>query len=381
MPCRPQLLLVTRNLPPLRGGMERLNARMAIEMAAAYEVTVLAPKGSLELGEGIRLRASPMGGLAGFLIWATVATAYEALRRRPTWVLGGSGLVAPIVWLAARLSRARAALYIHGLDVVVDHFVYQAAWLPFIRRADHIFANSHNTAALTEAAGVPASRVSVVNPGTSLPDIVAPLTLATTFRAERGLGSARILLSVGRLTARKGLASFVEHVLPSIVQMHPTAVLVVIGDDAQDALSGGDTSQRMQAQAAASRQGLDRHVRFLGPVGEDDLLAAYVASDVHVFPVRDVRGDVEGFGMVAIEAAATGLPTVACAVGGVPDAIAEGVSGYLVAPGDTMAFAAAVNRVLEAGRSSFDAKARAFASGFAWERFGEHIRAALDDKS
>lgn len=376
---RPRLLLVTRNLPPLRGGMERLNAQMALELSLAYDVTVIAPKGSQYMGDEVTLRTSPIGGLAGFLSWAMLTSITEAVTRRPAWVLGGSGLVAPIVWLAARLSRARAALYVHGLDLVVDHVVYRAIWLPFVKRADRIIANSRNTAALAVAAGVPFSHTIVVNPGTLLPETSVSSQVAAAFRDKHSFGDSKILLSVGRLTARKGLANFIDHVLPAVVHAHSSTILVVIGDDAQDALAGGNTSQRDQALAAAIRRGLEDRVHFLGPVQENELVAAYAASDVHVFPVRDVRGDVEGFGMVAIEAAAHGLPTVATAVGGVPDAVAEGVSGYLVPSEDAAAFVLAVNNVLDRGRGTFDTTARAFADGFAWARFGEGVRCALED--
>lgn len=379
MSRRPRLLLVTRNLPPLRGGMERLNAHMAQELAREFDVTVLAPSASLDLGESVVLRTSPVPGMAGFLAWAMFTSVFEAWRSRPDWVLGGSGLVAPIAWAAARLSSSGFALYLHGLDIVVDHWLYRVAWLPFVRRADRVIANSRHTASLAAAAGLASRHVVVVNPGTDLPsDPLAGAMLVQAFRERHGLDGARILLSVGRLTARKGLAAFVENVLPGIVRKYPSAMLVVIGDDAQDALAGGNTSQRTQAQAAAGRAGLERHVRFLGPVDEPELLAAYAASDVHVFPVREVPGDVEGFGMVAIEAAAYGLPTVATRVGGVPDAVADGRSGYLVPAADPVAFVAAVNTVLSAGRASFDASAREFASGFAWKHFGTGVRGALE---
>jgi phosphatidylinositol alpha-1,6-mannosyltransferase len=379
MPRPARLILVTRNLPPLRGGMERLNARMAQELSRDFEVTVVAPKGSLALGDAIALRTCPWAGLAAFLMWATFVTLGQALRQRPAWILGGSGLVAPIAWLAARLSGARIALYLHGLDIIVDNRVYRMAWLPFIRRVDRAITNSRHTCALACAAGVPAARVTIVNPGTSLPEAVIAPEVAAAFRLKHGLVGAQLLLSVGRLTARKGLASFVAHVLPAVVKAFPSAVLVVIGDDAQDALAGGDTSQRSQANAEAVRLGLQQHVRFLGPVSEDELIAAYAASDVHVFPVREVPGDVEGFGMVAIEAAAHGLPTVATAVGGVPDAVADGITGHLVQPDDAPAFAAAIESILVKGRAVFDTPARAFAARFAWPCFGEGVRAALKD--
>jgi phosphatidylinositol alpha-1,6-mannosyltransferase len=116
---------------------------------------------------------------------------------------------------------------------------------------------------------------------------------------------------------------------------------------------------------------------MLGAVSEEDLRGAYDASTVHVFPVRDIPGDVEGFGMVAIESAAQGLPTVAFDCGGVPDAVADGISGRLVKAGDYAAFAAAVIDVSRAGRETFDVPCRRFAAGFEWTSFGEKMRAIL----
>jgi phosphatidylinositol alpha-1,6-mannosyltransferase len=199
----------------------------------------------------------------------------------------------------------------------------------------------------------------------------------TAFRERHQLGDGDILLSVGRLTARKGLAQFVEQALLRILRGRPGTTLVVIGDDAQDALAGHGTNERARILDIAQNLGIPSAVRMLGPVSEDDLRAAYDASTVHVFPVRDVPGDVEGFGMVAVEAAAQGLPTVAFACGGVPDAVADGVSGRLVAAGDYASLAEAVIEVSEAGRDVFDQPCRAFAAGFEWSIFGNKMRAIL----
>ena len=110
------------------------------------------------------------------------------------------------------------------------------------------------------------------------------------------------------------------------------------------------------------------HLRFLGSASDADLSEAYQAADVLVFPVRDLAGDVEGFGMVAVEAAAHGLPTVAYATGGVVDAVAEGESGTLLAPGDEAGFAAATLRLL--AQPMPPGRVRGFAERFAWSQFG-----------
>jgi phosphatidylinositol alpha-1,6-mannosyltransferase len=113
----------------------------------------------------------------------------------------------------------------------------------------------------------------------------------------------------------------------------------------------------------------------LGKVDDATLGQAYRSSRVHVFPVLDLPGDMEGFGMVALEAAAHGLPTVAFAVGGIPDAVSPEVSGLLITPGDYAALATGIIALLAGERPDITAQScRDFAAGFAWSRFGERAR-------
>ncbi|KJV30922.1 glycosyltransferase family 4 protein [Luteibacter yeojuensis] len=372
---RSSLLMVTRNLPPLRGGMERLNDEMVATLSSTFDVTVIAPKGT-DPGSGwhpsTRLLTSPLGGVGGFLAWAFFAATWCAFRRRPRWVVGGSGLVAPIVCMAGLWASA-TALYLHGLDIIVDHALYRRVWLPCIRRVTLVLSNSRNTASLAQDAGIARSRIRIINPGTSLP---AHAKGDGSFRRAHGLGDGPLLLSVGRLTRRKGLTAFVQDVLPALVARHPGMRLAVVGGDAVDALVGG-TGHVEALRAAVSTAGLGAHVAIVGPVDEASLAAAYRDADVHVFPVVAVPGDVEGFGMVAIEAAAHGLPTVAYAVGGVPDAVAQGESGILVAAGNASLFAAALDDVIRRGRAGYAEGCLRFASGFGWPRFGAQMTQAL----
>ena len=153
---------------------------------------------------------------------------------------------------------------------------------------------------------------------------------------------------------------------------------MIIGDDAPDALRRGSVDEGQRLADCADSLGLQGRVHRLGPCDDATLNQAYAAADVHVFPVRHVPGDIEGFGMVAIEAAAHGLPTVAFAVGGVPDAISHGNSGYLLRPGDYDGFADRVCDVLAAGRDSLmRGTSREFAHNFAWKHFGERLRRML----
>jgi phosphatidyl-myo-inositol dimannoside synthase len=371
-----RILLITRNLPPLLGGMERLNWHMAKELARNAQVHVIGPRGARDMSPPeVKVREAPLRPLAAFLLVALWRALREALICRPNTVLAGSGLTAPLAWLVGRICRARVVVYVHGLDIAVPNLIYRCLWLPAIRRADRVIANSRATASLAEQAGVTPERIGIVHPGVDLPENEADGESTTDFRSKHRLADRPLLLSVGRLTRRKGLLEFVANVLPGIVRAEPRVLLLIVGDAAQHALHG--KSQTLEAiQAAADAAGVGQHLYFLGKLPESELRAAYRASDVHVFPIRRIPGDPEGFGMVAIEAAAHGLPTVAYASGGVVDAVSNGVSGCLVEPEDTIGFASAVLNILST-RSASSAM-RNFASRFSWENFGNAIRLELD---
>jgi phosphatidyl-myo-inositol dimannoside synthase len=376
MPAGPRLLLVTRNLPPLLGGMERLNQHLLAELARNFEVEVCGPSVSGGLvPPGVVFRGAPLRPLPAFLAGSMVNALAAAARRKPALVLAGSGLTTPLALSAARLCGARAAAYLHGLDIAVDHPLYQRLWVRRFRRLDLVLVNSRSTAALAEAAGVDPGRIRVVHPGVEMPPWNPALGL--DFRRRFDLGTRPLLLSVGRLTQRKGLAEFIREAMPSLVARCPEVYLAIIGDEAANALKGGPAGQRQRIATLVRELGLERNVGLLGPQDDAMLRAAFFAARALVFPVLDLPGDTEGFGMVAVEAAAHGLATVAFAVGGVRDAVSDPESGTLLPPGDYVAMIRCLGDLLqgEEPQESARLRRREFASRFEWQLFGETARA------
>lgn len=370
-------LLVTRNFPPLLGGMEKVNQQMLIALQQGWRIALCGPAGCAEFApEMTEVRQSRVKPLPAFLIAAFWRAMYMAIRKKPEWVIAGSGLTAPIAWIAARSTGAKVAVYLHGLDIVAPSRAYQWIWLPFIRRCDALLVNSSNTARLAESKGVPRNRVHLLHPGTELPELNS--TASNEFRKHFGLAQKPLLLSVGRLTQRKGLAEFVTQALPIIVSRVPDTLLIVVGDEAVDALSTRAGSERARILAAAREAGVGDKVLFLGRCNDLTLSQAYQASDLHIFPVLELAGDVEGFGMVALESAAHGLSSVAFAVGGVPDALHDGCTGTLIEPGDYAAMAAEVIRRLGHTRDQTGVSdCRKFAAGKTWPIFGDRLRELL----
>ena len=377
---RPKALVLTRNLPPLVGGMERLIWHILDELTPDYEVHAVGPRGSADRApEGVSITEVTESPLWRFLLGMKWKAVWQAMRLRPRLVMAGSGLTAPFAWLAARLVGARAVVYLHGLDIEAQHRLYRAVWLPFIRRCDIVLANSHFTRGLALQAGVDESRIRILHPGVDLPDMSNADAGRSGFRERYGLGTRPVMLYVGRITERKGLAPFVEECLPDIVAAVPEAVLVVIGDEPRQALLKGN-SLMDGIERSLAEQGATESVRFLGARAHDDpeISEGYFAADVHVFPVQDRPGDHEGFGMVAVESAAHGLPTVAFSNGGVPDAVVEGGSGHLVPSGEQSRFAQQVVTCL-LQRRSHRSQTRTFAQEFAWPKFGNTLRRVMED--
>ncbi|MFD4969432.1 glycosyltransferase family 4 protein [Streptomyces sp. NPDC058424] len=143
-------------------------------------------------------------------------------------------------------------------------------------------------------------------------------------RARLGLTDRPVVVCVSRLVRRKGQDTLIR-AMPRILAAEPDTVLLIVG--------GGPYEKELRALAA--RTGVSGSVRFTGAVPWAELPAHYGAGDVFAMPCRTRRGglDVEGLGIVYLEASATGLPVVAGDSGGAPDAVLDGETGWVVRGG------------------------------------------------
>lgn len=180
-----------------------------------------------------------------------------------------------------------------------------------------------------------------------------PRFRADAMRAEMTQGNRdeTVLLYVGRLSLEKQI----EHIRPVLEQV-PNTRLVLVGDG--------------PARAVLERQFAGQPVTFMGYLRGGRLAQAYASADIFVFPSR-----LETFGLVVIEAMASGLPVVAARVGGVADIVSEGVNGYSFESGDVAALLAGVQKIASnrEKRVWMGQRARAYAETQSWEAIMDEV--------
>jgi glycosyltransferase involved in cell wall biosynthesis len=245
--------------------------------------------------------------------------------------------------------RARRVVVVHGLDLVYQQrrgalSRAYGAFFALFRACQGVFsaivANSRNTAALAERAGL--RRVVVVNPSLPRGDLVGAAPSAADLPANWPAQGPRILY-FGRLVPRKGALWFAQSVLPSL----PGDCEFVVVGHGPDA-DYRDTLRRCE------------RTRCLGRVDARPLAAMIRAADVVVMPnvATPDAVDVEGFGLAAVEASALGGRLLASAIDGIPDAVADGVTGTLVPSGNATAWVRATEAALDAAFDATDDDAR-----------------------
>lgn len=337
--------MLTQDFPPRVGGTaEFLHQLARMLVRRGDEVMVVTPSygGSIVEADGYRLvryhRPRRLASLA-----AAAAFSRATLGNRATVVFLGHLMttlgIAPLLW--RRLAGLPYVILIHGTDL--DYSLTASRLDGFVARrllenASSIIVNSRYTGSRLSSWGFPGKLISVVHPGVDA-DYFRPGVDTSRVRRAHGLDHCRTVITVARLVQRKGHAAVMQ-ALPRVMERVGPVVYVVVG-------SGPEESR---LRALAREWGVERYVRFVGHVARTELPAYYCAADLFVMPARELgpeeSSDVEGFGIAFCEAASCGLPVIGSHSGGIPEAIADGVTGLLVEPDDSSGLAEAMTRLL-----------------------------------
>ncbi len=265
-------------------------------------------------------------------LWLGIRNEYDAVH---------AGRVLPeglCAWAIARLIRCPVVIYVHGEEITTwkrSPRRLKAMRFAF-RHADRLIANSDFTRQQLLDLGVSPNTITIINPGVNL-ERFHPNYEIEDLKAAIGLKTGqKLIVSVGRLSRRKGFDQIIA-ALPRLIDS---------GIDVRYALIGiGDDEEYLQHQA--QKHGVAKQVHFLGHVDPDDLPRWYCAAVVFAMPNRVFNNETEGFGMVFVEAAACGTPSIAGDAGGTGSAVQHGKTGLRVDGEDVQAVTNALKKILD----------------------------------
>jgi len=347
-----RILFVTRKYPPKTGGMEQVAFHLQAALSKTNEVDLV---------------ANASGKNWRFPVTYAVLSArafVHGLRNKPDVIYLQDGIMATLGWLLKLVLGRPAVITIHGLEATYQNPLYRLIVTPFIRRADALVAVSNETKQKVER-GLPGSKPAVIFNGLS-DEFYEPKPreeqLETIARATKipleTLQAGKILHTNGRLVRRKGVHWFVDNVLPQL----PDETFYFVSGKGKD-------DDRIRA--AIAKHGLQKRVKLLGRVSDEVLRALYNSADLFLMPNIPVPGDMEGFGLVALEAASCGRTVLAAKLEGIQDAIIDGKNGHLVEPHDADAWAKTVKKELRTPTLDSQ-KIRDYTLGhYSWQRTAE----------
>ncbi|MDA1017517.1 MAG: glycosyltransferase family 4 protein [Planctomycetota bacterium] len=220
------------------------------------------------------------------------------------------GRCLPEGWMAYALKKLQGVPYIsyvHGEDVEAAATSRELSWMVrrVIHNADYLIANSHNTASiLTECWQVPSEHIRVVHPGVDTTRFV-PAPASAVVRRRLGWKDRTVVLTVGRLQKRKGHDMMIR-ALRDIRDAVPDVLFAIVGDG----------QEREFLECLVKTEGVEGHVKFHGEINDRTMVQCYQQCDLFALPNRQVGRDIEGFGMVLLEAQACGRPVLAGKSGG-----------------------------------------------------------------
>lgn len=268
------------------------------------------------------------------------------------------GAAAPLGLLAPGLRRAGAKKIValtHGHEVWWAKVpLFNLAIRRIARSVDALtYLGSFTKGAISKSISAAAqSRMVRIAPGIDI-NHFSPQPSAKELRRDLGLHDKKVLVSVGRLVHRKG-QDFLIEALPAILKEVPNTHLLFVGEG----------PYREHLQSLVDKYSLRESVTFIGRVQYSELPRYICVGDVFAMPSRSrLAGlEVEGLGIVYLEASACGLPVIGGKSGGAPDAVIEGETGFAV---DGLSSSAIAERAIELLQDSEKATAMG-AKGRAW---------------
>jgi len=238
-----------------------------------------------------------------------------------------------------KLLRVQYIVSIHGLDINLTQASSRKRRLAklIVRNAEKIIANSNYTKqALINACGCDATKVEIVYPCPNISYEPQEEKIVASIRDKYNLQNKKVILTVSRLVERKGHDKVIQ-ALPKVLEKIPNAVYLIVG--------AGANLKYLKELVALLK--LEDHVLFFTDIADTELPGFYQLADVFIMPSRKLAGgDIEGFGIVYLEANGFGKPVIAGRSGGAVEAVEDNVNGLVVDPESIIEIADALIKIL-----------------------------------
>jgi phosphatidylinositol alpha-1,6-mannosyltransferase len=369
-----KILLITMEYPPDRGGVGNYYYNLVRNFGEEVKVDVLVNKSEIQnsKSETNSNNQNPKPKIIKKkffykLFWPRWLKLFWQVRRlvkdkKYDYLWAGQVLpVGTVAYLINKFYKIPYFVSAHGMDVLMPQRSNKKKKLlrEILSQAKFITANSNFTRDKIFELGVLKDKVKVIYPCGHVNQSVSnlPADKINEVKSRLKLQNKKIILSVGRLVARKGFDLMIK-AMPHLLEDYDNLVYLIIGD--------GPDKERLGGLIGENR--LKGKVYLINDVSDDFLPLFYQLADVFVMPCRQAEADVEGFGIVFLEAAAFGTPAVAGNSGGVPEAVLDQRTGLLIDPRSQFELVGAIGKLFENDDfyRQLAAEALKHSAGFNW---------------
>ncbi|TDO21650.1 glycosyltransferase family 4 protein [Pedobacter duraquae] len=370
-----EILFISHKYPPVIGGMEKQSFELITGMKKHAKVY------------SIILDAEKESRLHFFLNLEDRIIAMCIKHPLITIIHFNDALVAAACLRHKRYRHLKHTMTVHGLDVVFPNWIYRTWIFKKFNRFSLIFAVSTATAQACIARGINKDKIVVVHNGVdhAMQAPACKAQMETLLSSQYGIDTQgqRVIVAMGRPVTRKGFSWFIAQVVP---KLDPDIMLLLIGPGQQThpVKSGlwsaipetlrkpielflGMPSDARQITKLVNKPNTAAVVKQLGAMAYEDILKIMRSADAFVMPNIAIKGDMEGFGLVCLEAALCGVPVYAAAIDGITDVIHNGKNGFLLPSGDAEIWARHINAI---GTNSAAAFLREEAMAYTAAQFG-----------
>jgi len=370
-----EILFISHKYPPVIGGMEKQSFELITGMKKHGRV------------HAIIFDAEKESRLQFFLHLEEKIIAMCIKHPMLTIIHYNDALVAAVCLRHKRYKHLKRTMTVHGLDVVFPNWIYRNWIFRKFNAFSLIFAVSNATAKACIDRGISKDKVVVVHNGVdhTMRGLISKVQMETLLSSQYGIGTRnrRVLVAMGRPVIRKGFSWFITNIVP---ELEPDIVLLLIGPDQRPSqvkrkfwsaipkgmrkpleLFMGMPSDADQINNLLKKSEIADIVKQLGTIPYEDIVKILCAADAFIMPNIAVKGDMEGFGLVCLEAALCGAPVYAAAIDGITDVIHHQKNGLLLPSGDAKSWIKEINNI---GKDTADKMLRDEVIDYTRSRFG-----------